>query len=147
MEAIGSGKPIEILLVEDEPSDVRLAEIALREAKVTNKLHVVYDGGAALDFLFQRGSYESAPRPDLILLDLMIPKVPGHDVLREVKESDKLKDISVVVLTSSADDKDLLESYNLKADCFLTKPFNFKQLLWVVDLIDSFGLSIVRLDN
>lgn len=139
------GKPIEVLLVEDNPGDVRLTREALKEAKVKNDLHVVYDGVEALAFLRHEGKYKDSPRPDLILLDLNLPKKTGHEVLKEIKSDDNLKRIPIVVLTVSKDEEDVMKSYNLHANCFITKPVDLNQFLNVVKAIEDFWLTIVKL--
>jgi CheY-like chemotaxis protein len=139
------GKPIEILLVEDNPGDVRLTQEALKEGKVLNKLHTVEDGIEALAFLNQEGSYADAPRPELILLDLNLPKKDGRDVLAEIKTNRDLRRIPVVVLTTSASEEDILKSYNLNANCYITKPVDLDQFISVVKSINEFWLSIVKL--
>ncbi len=139
------GKPIEILLVEDNPGDVRLTEEALKEGKVLNKLHMVEDGIEALAFLNQEGSYADAPRPELILLDLNLPKKDGRDVLAEIKGNGDLKRIPVVVLTTSRSEQDILKSYDLNANCYITKPVDLDQFISVVRSINEFWLSIVKL--
>ena len=136
---------IEILLVEDNPGDVDLTKEALQEAKVRNRLHVVEDGAAALDFLYQRGAYAGVPRPDIILLDLNLPKKDGREVLAEVKADAKLADIPVVVLTTSDADEDVLRVYRLRANCYITKPVDFGQFMRVVRSIEDFWLTIVKL--
>ena len=141
------GKPIEILLVEDNPGDVRLTREALREAKVRNDLHVVKDGVEAIAFLRKQGAYKDVPRPDMILLDLNLPKKNGHEVLAEIKSDDKLKSIPVVMLTVSKDEADIIKSYNLHANCFITKPVDLDQFLIVVKSIEDFWLTIVKLPN
>ncbi|HNV27308.1 MAG TPA: response regulator, partial [Nitrospira sp.] len=120
-------KPIEILLVEDNPGDVRLTVEALKEAKVINHLTVVKDGVEALAFLRRQGSYTTAPRPHLILLDLNLPRKDGREVLADIKTDDNLKRIPVVVLTTSQDEQDVLKSYNLHANCYITKPIDLDQ--------------------
>jgi chemotaxis family two-component system response regulator Rcp1 len=137
--------PIEILLVEDNPGDVRLTQEALRDAKVQNTLHVASDGIEATSFLWRQGKYADAPRPDLILLDLNLPKKGGREVLAEIKLDPSLKSIPVVVLTTSAAEEDILRSYQLHANCYITKPVDLDQFLKVVKSIDSFWLTIVRL--
>jgi len=139
------GKPIDILLVEDNPGDVRLAQEVFKEAKVANDLHVVYDGVEALAFLRREGQYKDAARPDIILLDLNLPKKSGHEVLMEIKSDDKLKRIPVVILTVSKDEEDVIKSYNLYANCFITKPVDLNQFLNVVKAIEDFWLTIVKL--
>lgn len=138
-------RPIEILLVEDNPGDVRLTREALKDAKMSNLLHVVEDGAAALDFLHQRGAYRNAPRPDLILLDLNLPRKNGREVLQEIKEDPRLKIIPVVILTSSQAEEDILGAYSLHANCYITKPVDFAQLTKIVRTIEDFWLSIVTL--
>ena len=138
-------RPIEILLVEDNPGDVRLTREALKDAKMSNLLHVVEDGASALDFLHQRGDYVHAPRPDLILLDLNLPRKNGREVLQEIKEDPRLKIIPVVILTSSQAEEDILGAYSLHANCYLTKPVDFAQLTKIVRTIEDFWLSIVTL--
>lgn len=139
------GEPIDILLVEDNPGDVRLAQEVFKEARVKNDLHVVYDGVEAMAFLRKEGKYKGAGRPDLILLDLNLPKKSGHEVLTEIKSDDKLKSIPVVILTVSKDEEDIVKSYNLYANCFITKPVDLHQFLNVVKSIEDFWLTIVRL--
>lgn len=139
------GKPIEILLVEDNPADVRLTEEALREGKVRNNLHVARDGVEAVDFLKRRGKYAGAPRPDLVLLDLNLPKKDGREVLAEVKDDAELKTIPIVVLTTSSAEIDILRSYSLHANCYITKPVDLEQFVQVVKSIDDFWLTVVRL--
>ncbi|HWR57365.1 MAG TPA: response regulator [Thermodesulfovibrionales bacterium] len=138
-------KPIDILLVEDNPGDVRLTQEVLKEAKVKNKLYIVYDGVEALAFLHKEGKYKDATHPDLILLDLNLPKKSGHEVLAEIKEDDNLKRIPVVILTVSRDEEDIVRSYNLHANCFINKPVDLNQFLGVVRAIEDFWLTIVKL--
>jgi len=138
-------KPIEILLVEDNPGDVRLTIEALKEAKVINHLTVVKDGVEALAFLRRQGSYTTAPRPHLILLDLNLPRKDGREVLADIKADDNLKRIPVVVLTTSQDERDVLKSYNLHANCYITKPVDLDQFVRVVRSIEDFWLGIVVL--
>ena len=139
------GQPIEILLVEDNPADVRLTQEALREGKVKNSLNVARDGAEALAFLRREGPYSGAPRPDLILLDLNLPKKDGREVLAEIKADDELKMIPVVVLTTSSAELDILKSYSLHANCYITKPVDLEQFVTVVKAIDDFWLTVVRL--
>jgi chemotaxis family two-component system response regulator Rcp1 len=141
----GSGTPIEILLVEDSPGDVRLTREALLDAKVQNILHVVSDGMEATSFLWRKGKYSQAPRPDLILLDLNLPKKGGREVLEEIKQDPSLKSIPVVILTTSSAEEDILQSYQLHANCYITKPVDLDQFLKVVKTIDNFWLAIVKL--
>ena len=138
-------KPIEILLVEDNPGDVELTRDALSSSKFQNKLHVVGDGEEAMAFLRRLGPYANATRPDLILLDLNLPKKDGREVLADVKSDDELKRIPVVVLTTSKAEEDIVRSYNLHVNCFVTKPIDLKTFLRVVMAIEEFWLSIVRL--
>jgi two-component system, chemotaxis family, response regulator Rcp1 len=137
--------PIEILLVEDNPGDADLAREALENSKIRNTLHVVGDGEEAMAFLRQSGKYETAPRPDLILLDLNLPRKDGREVLAEIKSDEHLKRIPVVILTISKDEEDILRSYNLHANCFITKPIDLHQFLHVVKAIEDFWLTIVKL--
>ena len=138
-------KAIEILLVEDSPSDVRLTIEALKDAKVSNHLSVVSDGVEAIAFLKKVGKYADSPRPDLILLDLNLPKKDGREVLKEIKQDENLKAIPVVVITTSKSDEDILKSYNLHANCYITKPIDLDQFMIVVKAIESFWLTIVKL--
>ena len=140
-----TGKPIEVLLVEDNPGDVRLTREALKGGKIWNHLHVVEDGEAALAFVRQQGAYTQAPRPDLILLDLNLPKIDGREVLSRIKTDENLKRIPVVVLTTSQAEEDILRAYNLNANCYITKPVDFDQFLKVVRVIEEFWLTIVKL--
>lgn len=138
-------KPIEILLVEDNPGDVRLTIEALKEAKVINHLSVLKDGVEALAFLRRQGAYTAAPRPHLIVLDLNLPRKDGREVLADIKADDSLKRIPVVVLTTSQDEQDVLKSYNLHANCYITKPVDLDQFVRVVRSIEDFWLGIVVL--
>ncbi len=138
-------RPVEILLVEDNPGDVRLTVEALKEAKVINHLTVLKDGVEALAFLRRQGQYAKAPRPHLILLDLNLPKKDGREVLAEIKADDKLKRIPVVILTTSQDEQDVLKSYHLHANCYVTKPVDLEQFIDVVKSIEDFWLGIVML--
>ena len=140
-------KPIEILLVEDNPGDVRLTREALRENKVNNNLHVAVDGTEALDFLFRRGKYVDAPHPDLVLLDLNLPKKNGREVLAEVKADPLLRRIPVVILTTSDAEQDILASYDLHANCYITKPVDLDRFIEVVKSIEGFWLCVVKLPN
>lgn len=139
------GKPIEILLVEDNPGDVRLTQEVFKESKISNKLHVVKDGVAAMDFLHHQGKGANGVRPDLILLDLNLPKKDGREVLAEIKADDDLKRIPVVVLTTSKAEEDILRSYSLHANCYLTKPIEFERFFNLVKYIEEFWLTIVKL--
>ena len=138
-------RPIEILLVEDNPGDIRLTKEALKEAKVNNSLSVVGDGVEALAFLRRGGVYSAAPRPDIVLLDLNLPKKDGRQVLAEVKADPELRRIPVVILTTSKAEEDILKTYDLHANCFITKPVDFDQFVRVVQSIEHFWLSIVTL--
>jgi two-component system response regulator len=139
--------PVEILLVEDNPGDVRLTREALKEGKVWNHLHVVEDGEAAVAFAKQTAPYADAPRPDIILLDLNLPKKDGREVLAILKADEKLKRIPVVILTSSKADEDILKAYNMNANCYITKPVDFEQFIRVVKVIEEFWLTVVRLPS
>jgi CheY-like chemotaxis protein len=145
--ASNAGVPIEILLVEDNPGDVRLTREALREAKVHNNVHVAADGVEALAFLRKEGSHAKAPRPDLILLDLNLPKKGGREVLEEIKSDNGLSHIPVVILTTSQAERDILESYRLRANAYVTKPVDLEQFLKVVQSIEQFWLEIVKLSR
>ena len=148
MKTIGTdATPIEVLLVEDSPGDVRLTREAFKDAKVHINLHVASDGAEAMDFLNHNGKHCNAPRPDLILLDLNLPKKDGREVLEEIKESATLKSIPVVILTTSASDTDILRSYRLHANCYITKPVGLEGFLTVVKSIDNFWLSVVKLPH
>ena len=136
---------VEILLVEDNPGDVRLTQEALREGKVPNRLSVVGDGAEALAFLSQQGAYTAAPRPDIILLDLNLPKKSGLEVLAEIKADARLRRIPVVVLTTSEAEQDILRSYDLHANCYITKPVDLDQFIDSMRRIDGFWLGIVKL--
>ena len=136
---------IEILLVEDNPGDVRLTQEALRDSKLHNRLSVVEDGVEALAFLKREGHYNDSPRPDIILLDLNLPRKSGREVLEEIKQDDVLKRIPVVVLTTSEDERDVMASYNLHANCYITKPVDFSQFITIVRNIKEFWVTIVRL--
>jgi CheY-like chemotaxis protein len=137
--------PIEILLVEDSPGDVRLTREALRDAKVQNTLRVASDGLQATSFLWRQGKYSGAPRPDLILLDLNLPIKSGRELFEEIKLDPSLKSIPVVILTTSTAEEDILRSYQLHANCYITKPVDLDQFLKVVKTIDNFWLAIVNL--
>ena len=137
--------PFEVLLVEDSPGDVRLTRESFKDAKVHVNLHVASDGAEAVAILRREGKYKSAPRPDLILLDLNLPKKSGREVLEEIKADPTLMTIPVVILTTSASKEDVLKSYRLHANCFITKPVDLAGFLKVVQSIDNFWLSIVKL--
>ena len=138
-------KNIEILLVEDNPADIRLAQEAFKDAKVHNILYAVRDGVEAMAFLRREGKYAKVGRPDLILLDLNLPKKDGREVLAEIKTDEHLKLIPVVILTVSKDEEDILKTYNLHANCYITKPIDFEQFMRVVKGIEEFWLTIVKL--
>ncbi len=139
------GKPIEILLVEDNEGDVGLIEEVFEEAKIRNKLHIVENGEEAMLFLHGENKYSGSPRPDIILLDLNLPKMDGREVLREIKEDHDLRNIPVVVLTTSGAEKDVFRVYNLHANAYITKPLDFDQFIKVVESIGNFWLEIVKL--
>ncbi len=141
----GACRPIEILMVEDNPGDIRLTVEALKEAKVRNNLHTVEDGVEALAFLRREGRYAEVPRPDLVLLDLNLPKMNGREVLAEIKEDPDLRRIPVVILTVSQAEQDIVKSYNLHANCYITKPVDLDQFLEVVKSIENFWLTVVKL--
>jgi len=140
-------EPIEILLVEDNPVDILMTRHALQEAKVFNKLHVAEDGEEATDFLYRKGKHASAPRPDLILLDLNLPKKNGRELLAEVKRDPDLLDIPVIVLTTSQEEQDVTMCYQLHGNCFITKPVDMDQFTEVVRSIEGFWFTIVKLPN
>ncbi len=140
-----SGRPVEILLVEDNPGDVRLTQEALKDAKVLNNLRVACDGEEALAFLRRQASYAEAARPDLILLDLNLPRKDGFQVLAEIKGDEQLRRIPVVILTTSDAEQDILNTYDLHANCYMTKPVGLEQLATVVKVIEDFWLTIVTL--
>lgn len=142
-----TGKSIEILLVEDNPADVRLTQEALREGKVRNNLHVARDGVEALELLRRQGRFAQVPRPDLVLLDLNLPRKDGREVLAEIKADPELKTIPVVVLTTSSAETDILRSYSLHANCYITKPVDLEQFVSVVRSIDDFWLTVVKLPS
>ena len=139
------GRPIEILLVEDNAGDVRLTVEALKEGKVRNNLSVASDGVEALELLRRQGRFKAAARPDLILLDLNLPKVDGREVLAQVKQDPSLKRIPVVVLTTSEAEEDIVRTYDLHANCYITKPVDLEQFFRVVRSIDGFWLTVVKL--
>jgi len=141
------GTPIEILLVEDNLGDVRLTQEALKEAKIKNILHVANDGVEAMEFLRNEGKYKNVPRPDLILLDLNMPRKNGLEVLSEIKADDELKKIPVIILTVSKNDEDIVKSYNRHANCFITKPVDLDQFLNVMKSIENFWFTIVKYPN
>ncbi len=138
-------KHIEILLVEDSPADILITREAFQDARLMNTIHVVEDGVKALEFLRREGTYASAPRPDLILLDLNLPRKNGREVLADIKEHDEFKAIPVIVLTTSNADEDILNAYNLHANCYVIKPVGFDNFLKAVQSIENFWFSIVVL--
>lgn len=140
-----TGRLVEILLVEDNPGDVRLTIEALREGKVRNHLNVATDGVEALAFVRHEGVYADSPRPDVILLDLNLPRKDGREVLAQIKTDDNLKTIPVVILTTSKADEDIIRSYQLNANCYITKPVDLDQFITVVRSIEDFWLTIVTL--
>ena len=144
---MSSAQPIEILLVEDNPADVRLTQEALKEGKVRNNLHVARDGIEAIEFLRRVGKHANAVRPDLILLDLNLPRKDGREVLADIKADPDLKAIPVVVLTTSSAEQDIFKSYKLHANCYITKPVDLDQFVQVVKSIDDFWLTVVRLPS
>lgn len=137
--------PIDILLVEDSEGDIRLIREALREGKLNNELYVVRNGVEAMDFLQKRNKFADAVRPDLILLDLNLPKKDGREVLSEIKADEQLKRIPVVILTTSSSETDVIKTYNLHANCYIVKPLDLNQFIQVVKSVESFWLSIVKL--
>ncbi len=139
------GRPAEVLLVEDSPGDVRLTREALKEGKVRNNLSVVSDGVEAMAFLRREGRYADAPRPDIVLLDLNMPRKDGREVLAEMKSDEQLKRIPVVVLTTSEAEQDILRTYDLHANCYLTKPVDLEQFISIVKSVEDFWLTIVQL--
>ena len=145
MTAPDTLKPIEILMIEDGPTDVLMAREALEHAKVLNRLHVVEDGVAAMAFLRQQGQYADAPRPGLILLDLNLPKKDGREVLAEIKADENLRLIPVVVLTTSKAEEDVFKAYGLHANCYVTKPMDFSRFADVVRTIQEFWFTVVTL--
>ncbi|MEW1892203.1 response regulator [Streptomyces sp. IBSBF 3010] len=138
-------EPIEVLLVEDDPGDELMTREAFEDNKIRNTLHVVRDGEEALDFLYRRGAHADAPRPDLILLDLNLPKYDGRQVLEQIKQDPELALIPVVVLTTSSAEEDILRSYKLHANAYVTKPVDLDQFIAAVRQIDEFFVTVVRL--
>ena len=145
MDSQNISKMVEILLVEDNPGDVRLTQECFKESKISNNLSVVMDGQEAIDFLQKKGKFADAPRPDLILLDLNLPKKDGREVLAEIKADPDIRSIPVVVLTISKAEQDILKTYDLHANCFITKPIDLNQFAIIVKAIEDFWLTIVRL--
>lgn len=138
-------EPIEVLLVEDDPGDELMTREAFADNKISNTLHVAHDGEEAIDFLYRRGRHASAPRPDLILLDLNLPKYDGRQVLQLIKSDEDLAHIPVVVLTTSSSEEDVLRSYKLHANAYVTKPVDLDQFIAAVRQIDEFFVTVVRL--
>jgi len=141
----GTGSPIEILLVEDSPSDTELTIEALQEARIRNHLNIAEDGVQALEFLRRKGKYADAPRPDLIMLDLNLPRKDGREVLAEIKSDESLRTIPVVVMTTSRAEQDVFQAYQHHANCYITKPVDFEKFLSVVRSIETFWLMVVTL--
>lgn len=140
-----AGRPINILMIEDNPYDVRLTMEAFKDAKVWNNLNVASDGEEALRFLRREGEFSEAPRPDLILLDLNLPRKNGREVLEEIKRDPDLKRIPVVVLTTSGDEKDILRAYELHVNAYITKPVDLDQFIKIVEAVEDFWLTVVKL--
>jgi chemotaxis family two-component system response regulator Rcp1 len=147
MEQKKSCQTVEVLLVEDNPGDIRLTEEAFKDGKICNHLNVVRDGVEAMTFLHRKGPYANAPRPDLILLDLNLPRKDGRDVLAEIKAEENLKRIPVVVLTTSNAEKDILRTHDLHASCYITKPVDFEQFIRVVKLIEDFWITVTKVSK
>lgn len=137
--------PVEILMVEDNPGDVELTREAFSTSKLANRLHIAEDGEEALDFLYRRGKFEHSPRPDIILLDLNLPKKDGTEVLEIIKSDEDLRSIPVIVFTSSQAEKDMVDSYRAYANCYITKPVNLDQFARVVQVLEDFWMNIVTL--
>ncbi|GJL62656.1 MAG: response regulator [Nitrospirales bacterium] len=137
--------PIEILLIEDSPSDVRLTQEAFQTARIYNTIHVVQDGMSAINFLQQNAPYEKVPRPDLILLDLNLPKKDGREVLKDIKSDSSLRQIPLVILTTSSDEEDVMKSYDLHANAYLVKPIDVQSFIKMVQSLEQFWLSFVKL--
>jgi CheY-like chemotaxis protein len=139
------GEPIEILLVEDNPGDVRLTQEAFRDGRINNTLHVVTDGKEALDFLYHRGEYSDAPCPNIVLLDLNLPRMDGHEVLAEIRNDPELNHVPVIILTSSEAQEDVVQSYELQSNAYLTKPVAPDEFVDLVRTFEEFWLTLVRL--
>jgi chemotaxis family two-component system response regulator Rcp1 len=137
-------KRIEILLIEDNPGDARLTQEALKDGKVKNNLTIMYDGEEAMDFIYKRNKHKDAVRPDLIILDLNLPKKSGQEILAEIKEDEDLKTIPVIILTTSKSEEDIIKSYQLNANCYLVKPIDLNSFFEVVKSIEGFWLSLVK---
>lgn len=138
---------IEILLVEDNMGDIELTQEAFQEMKICNQLHIARDGEEALDFLYRRGNYGDAVRPDIILMDLNMPKKNGKEVLEAIKQDEILKDIPVVMLTSSDAERDIVKSYQLHANAYVVKPVDFQQFMYVMQTVENFWLGVVKLPS
>lgn len=136
---------VNILLVEDNPADARLIEEVFKDTNVNNRIHVAKDGVEAMDFLNKENKYSDAPKPDIILLDLNLPRKDGREVLREVKSDEDLKSIPIVILTTSSAKEDVIKTYRNHANCYITKPVDFDQFLKVINAIEDFWLKVVRL--
>ncbi|MCX6027392.1 MAG: response regulator [Chloroflexi bacterium] len=147
MNPVMEGKPIDILMVEDNDGDARLAREAMRDSKIKNTMHHVRDGEEAMAFLHKEGKYTDAPRPDLVLLDLNLPRKNGQEVLAEMKADMDLKRIPVVILTVSSDEADVRKTYDAHANCYVTKPLDLNQFMKVVRSIEDFWLTIVKLPD
>ena len=145
IEHSAASRSVDILMVEDNPADVELAIEALHGAQIQSNIHIVEDGVRALEYLRRNGEYRDATRPSLILLDLNLPRKDGREVLAELKNDDDLKSIPVVVLTTSDADEDVLKSYDLHCNCYVTKPYDFEEFVGVIKAIESFWLSVVKL--
>lgn len=137
-------KPVEILLIEDNPGDTRLTQEALKDGKVKNNLSIIYDGEEAMDFIYQRNKHKDAVRPDLIILDLNLPKKSGREILAEIKEDEDLKTIPVIILTTSKAEEDIIKSYQLHANCYLVKPIDLNAFFEVIKSIEGFWLTLVK---
>ena len=140
-----AGRPIDVLLIEDDPGDQLITREAFEHNKIRNKLHIAHDGEEGLDFLYQRGAHKDAPRPDLVLLDLNLPKYDGRQLLERIKSDPELTHIPVVVLTTSSAEEDILRSYKLHANAYVTKPVDLDQFMNAVRQIDEFFVQVVRL--
>jgi DNA-binding response OmpR family regulator len=137
-------KRVEILLIEDNPGDARLTQEALKDGKIKNNLSIIYDGEEAMDFIYKRNKHKDAVRPDLIILDLNLPKKSGQEILAEIKEDEDLKTIPVIILTTSKSEEDIIKSYQLNANCYLVKPIDLNSFFEVVKSIEGFWLSLVK---
>jgi len=140
-----NARAIEMLLVEDNEADIRLTQIALKQAKLANTLNVVRDGEEALSYLRREGKFAGQRRPDLVLLDLNLPKLNGSEVLKEIRAMDELKSLPVVILTTSDADQDIFKSYELQANCYITKPVDLRKFMGVIEMIEDFWVRVVTL--